>query len=113
MTQEFVETANRFAPELRETVAEDNSLRRLSDRKWKILLRQWLSALAAVCKRRFIGRPVSHRETSSLATERWRYPSVNRCDYGGGMVVFGPMSNGARNSTTGGRTGESDPLRDV
>ena len=37
MTHEFVETANRFAPELRETVAEDNSLRRLSDRRWKIL----------------------------------------------------------------------------
>jgi len=34
----LVENAKRFAPQLAETVAEDNSLRRLSDRTWKLLL---------------------------------------------------------------------------
>jgi len=34
----LVENAKRFAPQLGETVAEDNSLRRLSDRTWKLLL---------------------------------------------------------------------------
>jgi 3-hydroxy-9,10-secoandrosta-1,3,5(10)-triene-9,17-dione monooxygenase len=34
----LVENAKRIAPQLAETVAEDNSLRRLSDRTWKLLL---------------------------------------------------------------------------
>jgi 3-hydroxy-9,10-secoandrosta-1,3,5(10)-triene-9,17-dione monooxygenase len=38
MTHELVETAKRIAPELRDTVADDNRLRRLSDRTWKILM---------------------------------------------------------------------------
>ena len=38
MTNELVETARRIAPELRETAAEDNALRRLSDRTWNILM---------------------------------------------------------------------------
>ncbi|MBV8452531.1 MAG: hypothetical protein JOZ29_09700 [Deltaproteobacteria bacterium] len=38
MTLKLVETAKRIALELRDTVAEDNRLRRLSDRTWKILL---------------------------------------------------------------------------
>jgi 3-hydroxy-9,10-secoandrosta-1,3,5(10)-triene-9,17-dione monooxygenase len=37
MTYQVVETAKRIAPELRETIADDNRLRRLSDRTWKIL----------------------------------------------------------------------------
>jgi 3-hydroxy-9,10-secoandrosta-1,3,5(10)-triene-9,17-dione monooxygenase len=35
---DLVETAKRVVPELANTAAEDNSLRRLSDRTWKILL---------------------------------------------------------------------------
>src|SRR6202158_1189770 len=38
MTNELVETARRIAPELGETAAEDNALRRLSDRTWNILM---------------------------------------------------------------------------
>ena len=38
MPYELVETAKRIAPELAKTSAEDNALRRLSDRTWKILL---------------------------------------------------------------------------
>ncbi len=38
MTYELVETARRIAPELGETAAEDNALRRLSDRTWNILM---------------------------------------------------------------------------
>jgi 3-hydroxy-9,10-secoandrosta-1,3,5(10)-triene-9,17-dione monooxygenase len=38
MTHELVETAKRIAPELRDTVADDNRLRRLSDRTWNILM---------------------------------------------------------------------------
>ena len=38
MPYELVETAERIAPELAKTSAEDNALRRLSDRTWKILL---------------------------------------------------------------------------
>ncbi|HEY2663361.1 MAG TPA: acyl-CoA dehydrogenase family protein [Candidatus Binataceae bacterium] len=34
----LVESAKRIAPQLAETTAEDNSLRRLSDRTWKLLL---------------------------------------------------------------------------
>ncbi len=34
----LVENAKRIAPQLAETIAEDNSLRRLSDRTWKLLL---------------------------------------------------------------------------
>jgi 3-hydroxy-9,10-secoandrosta-1,3,5(10)-triene-9,17-dione monooxygenase len=38
MTYQLVETAKRIAPELAETAAEDNRLRRLSDCTWRILL---------------------------------------------------------------------------
>jgi 3-hydroxy-9,10-secoandrosta-1,3,5(10)-triene-9,17-dione monooxygenase len=38
MTHELVESARRIAPELRDSVADDNRLRRLSDRSWKILM---------------------------------------------------------------------------
>jgi 3-hydroxy-9,10-secoandrosta-1,3,5(10)-triene-9,17-dione monooxygenase len=38
MTYELVEAAKRIAPDLAETASGDNSLRRLSDRTWKILL---------------------------------------------------------------------------
>jgi 3-hydroxy-9,10-secoandrosta-1,3,5(10)-triene-9,17-dione monooxygenase len=38
MTHKLIETAKRIAPELRDTVADDNGLRRLSDRTWKILM---------------------------------------------------------------------------
>ena len=38
MTNELAETARRIAPELGETAAEDNALRRLSDRTWNILM---------------------------------------------------------------------------
>ncbi|HEY2663746.1 MAG TPA: hypothetical protein VGI47_05350, partial [Candidatus Binataceae bacterium] len=34
----LVENAKRIAPQLAETVAKDNSLRRLSDRTWRLLL---------------------------------------------------------------------------
>src|SRR5271166_3362750 len=38
MTNKLVETAGRIAPQLGETAGEDNALRRLSDRSWKILM---------------------------------------------------------------------------
>ena len=38
MTNELVETARRVAPELAEIAAEDNALRRLSNRAWNILM---------------------------------------------------------------------------
>jgi 3-hydroxy-9,10-secoandrosta-1,3,5(10)-triene-9,17-dione monooxygenase len=38
MTDQLVDTAHRMTPELAETVADDNRLRRLSERTWKILM---------------------------------------------------------------------------
>jgi 3-hydroxy-9,10-secoandrosta-1,3,5(10)-triene-9,17-dione monooxygenase len=38
MAYKLVETARRIAPELENTAAEDNTLRRLSDRTWQILM---------------------------------------------------------------------------
>ena len=46
MTNELVETARRIAPELGETAAEDNALRRLSDRTLENPDGQWLFAIA-------------------------------------------------------------------